>query len=131
MENTAFLRSLNVPAEKVAHCLEVMAKYGDNHWWEPDEDPRKYAYYQLHEETLLGTFSHFHEASELLLGRPIFTHEFGLSVDKLRQEAQRAWAYQIGVTSDTERQERVQTAIQELEDYAEKHGKKIIRISHD
>lgn len=117
MDNQQFLSSLGITDEETRQaCLEAMATYGDNRWWEPDVDPRKYAYYQINEPRLLGSFAHFHEATELLLGRPVFSHEFGINVDALKQEAERAWRWQIGCTSDEERAERVQAGLQRLKE---------------
>lgn len=128
MDNQQFLATLNVPEANMQKCLDAMAKYEDNHWWEPDVDPRKYAYYQIQEDILLGNFSHFHEAIELLLGRPVYTHEFGISADALKQEAERAWKYQVGVTSESERQERVNESIESLRDWAKKNNKPLMEL---
>lgn len=128
MENTAFLQSIGVTDIK-QETLVAMEKYADNHWWELDVDPRKYAYYQLNEPIFLGNdFSHFHQSVELLLGRPVWTHEFGISADKLRQEAERAWKYQVGVTSDKERQERIAESMNNLHTWAKENNKPIINI---
>ncbi len=44
---------------------------------------------QLNEDlALCSKFSQLHEAVELLLGRPVFTHEFGIDIAGLRQEAE-------------------------------------------
>lgn len=128
MDNQQFLATLGVPTKNQQKCLDAMATYEDNHWWEPDVDPRKYAYYQIQEGILLGNFSHFHEAIELLLGRPVYTHEFGISADALKQEAERAWKYQVGVTSESERQERVNESIENLRDWAKKNNKPLIEL---
>jgi len=37
-------------------------------------------------EPLLMPFDIFHEAVEKTLGRPVYTHEFGLNVDGLKKE---------------------------------------------
>ena len=129
MDNQEFLESIGVPAENREKCLNAMEKYADNKWWEQDVDPRKFAYYQMHEPILLSNFSHFHESIKLLLGRPVYTHEFGISADKLRQEVERAWTYQVGVTSDAERQERVQGAIEELASWAKAKNKAFVQIN--
>ena len=134
MENAVYLQSIGVNAPDTQQlCLKVMAKYGDNKWWEPDVDPRKYAYYQLKEPILLGNFSHFHESIELLLGRPVYTHEFAISHATLIQEAERAWTYQVGVTSESERVERVKESIDNLRKWAIEHGKQVIdvEVRHD
>jgi hypothetical protein len=72
------------------NLLNVMDKYGDNKWW-LSEDQRVLGYYQLNEEILLMPFSKFHECFEKLLGRPVWTHEFGLCYEELKQQAERAW----------------------------------------
>lgn len=69
----------------------VAAKYGDNHWWE-SEDLRELAYYQIAEPVLMCEFSDFHKGIERLLGRPVWTHEFGVNMDGLREEARKAYA---------------------------------------
>ncbi len=129
MNNQDFVQSLHLPQANQQKILEAMEKYGENHWWEPNIDPREYAYYQLQEDILLGDFHHFHESVELLLGRPVWTHEFGISIGELRQEAERAWTYQVGVTSETERQERIAHSMDTLEKWAKEHGKQIIQVN--
>lgn len=72
---------------------------------------------------------HFHGAVELLLGRPVYTHEFSsIGIDALRQETERAWTYQVGCTSDEERQEKVAKSLQSLGEWAKKHGKQVINV---
>ena len=67
MDNRKYLQQLGVPSEAQQKCLDAMAKYDENHWWD-HVDPPKLAYYQMHEGLLLTDFSHFHESLELLLG---------------------------------------------------------------
>lgn len=129
MKNKDFLTQIGVTKpETIQKCLAAMERYGDNKWWEPDVDPRKYAYYQIREPLLLGTFDHFHESIELLLGRPVYTHEFGISHDALVQEAERAWTYSVGVTSEIERWERVAQSLESLENWAKRNGKRVVNI---
>lgn len=42
--------------------------------------------FQLFQGRLCMDFSRFHEAMEKVLGRPVFTHEFGLNYDGLVEE---------------------------------------------
>lgn len=42
--------------------------------------------FQLFEEVLCMPFDVFHEAIEKTLGRPVFTHEFGLNLEGLKRE---------------------------------------------
>lgn len=48
--------------------------------------PREIATFQIHEEKLCMPFEVFHEAVEKTLGRPVFTHEFGMNPDGLKKE---------------------------------------------
>ncbi len=92
MDNREFLQSLGITDEETClACLDAMQQYGANKWWEPDVDPRKYAYYQLHEERLLGTTSRFGEALKLLLGRDVSPFEVVAMEDTVKQAAKRAW----------------------------------------
>lgn len=121
--NQAYLVSIGVPAEKQEKCLEAMEKYGDNQWW-LSYDPKVRAYYQINEDFLLMSFSQFHEDTEKLLNRPVWSHEFAFAFPKLKQEAERAWKYGVGATSDKERQEKFEESIQDLRDM----GKDIVII---
>jgi hypothetical protein len=111
--NQAYLVLIGVSDEKQQVCLEAMEKYGDNQWWLSD-DPRERAYHQITETILLMSFSQFHKDTEKLLNRSVFTHEF--ASPKLKQEAQRAWTYGVGATSDQERRERFEESVQDLRD---------------
>src|SRR6266516_4151061 len=92
MKNTDYLDTIKVTGEARERCLEAMEKYGDNHWFPPMVDPRTFAYYQINEPIMLcHTFSRFHKAAELLLGRLVYTHEFGINAEGLKREAERAW----------------------------------------
>ena len=130
MDNRKYLQQLGVPSEAQQKCLDAMSKYNENHWWESDVDPRKLAYYQMHEDFLLTNFSHFHGVTRTFVYRSseVFTHEMGISADALRQEAERAWIYQVGVTSDAESQERMKESIEHLQQWAKEHGKEFISI---
>jgi hypothetical protein len=107
-----------------------MEKYGENKWWEPDIDPRKFAYYQINEDLMFcANFSQLYESVQLLLGRSVYTHEFGIDINELRQEAERAWKYQVACTSDAERAEREAESIEKLHTWAKRTGKKVIEIN--
>ena len=47
---------------------------------------RQRAEFQIDQELLCMPFSVFHEAVEKTIGRPVFTHEFGLNYDGIRDE---------------------------------------------
>lgn len=53
--------------------------------WEPMSH-RERAEFQIEQDLLCMPFSVFHEAMEKALGRPVYTHEFGLDRDGLRAE---------------------------------------------
>lgn len=47
---------------------------------------RQIAVFQMEQERLCIPFDVFHKAIEEALGRPVYTHEFGLNYDGLRKE---------------------------------------------
>lgn len=57
----------------------------DSKWWE-GRTYREIAEFQMSTQELCMPFSVFHEAVEKTLGRPVFTHEFGLNFDGLLSE---------------------------------------------
>jgi hypothetical protein len=57
----------------------------DSNWW-VDQSPRKVAEFQLFTAELCCPFDVFQEAVEKSLGRPVFTHEFGLNYDGICEE---------------------------------------------
>ncbi len=57
----------------------------ESHWWEYST-PREIASFQMNEERLCCPFGVFHKAVEETLGRPVFTHEFGLNRDGMLAE---------------------------------------------
>jgi hypothetical protein len=92
MDNLEYLDSIGVTSpERRDLCLTTMAKYGDNHWWEPGVCLYVFAYYQLHEDIMLcSRFDRFHEAVEAFLDRPVIINEFAWPKG-LRREAEIAW----------------------------------------
>ncbi len=63
---------------------EAVALY-DSKFWEPMTYLER-ARFQLFEPRLCMPFDVFHEAVEKALGRPVWTHEFGLNWDGLGRE---------------------------------------------
>lgn len=57
----------------------------ESRFWEPMSYVER-ATFQLFERKLCMPFDVFHEAVEKALGRPVWTHEFGLDIDGLRKE---------------------------------------------
>lgn len=124
MDNRKYLESIGVTDEEVMQkCLDRMEEYGDNKWWEEQKtNPRKYAYFQIKEPVFLSNdFPAFHGAVEQLIGRSVYTHEFGMSNDKLIEEAEQAYAGNM--LSEQERRQRVGESLQSLADYAERNNK--------
>ena len=106
---------------------EVISKYPDNKWWRSD-DTVEIAKYQIFERILMVKFSVFHEGIEKLLGRPVFTHEFGsIGIDGLREEAKKAIVLMDSgeslETSDECKFKKVQESIDSLSRYCDKTGK--------
>lgn len=60
-------------------------KLFDSKVWEDWSDYER-AYFQLHERKLCMPFELFHKAVEATLGRPVWTHEFGLNWEGLIKE---------------------------------------------
>ena len=57
----------------------------DTNWWE-NKTHREIAEFQLFTKELCCPFDVFQEAVEESLGRPVFTHEFGLNYDGICKE---------------------------------------------
>jgi hypothetical protein len=57
----------------------------ESRFWE-DLTLAQRARFQINEPLLCMPFAVFHEAVEKTLGRPVFTHEFGLNWDGLKAE---------------------------------------------
>lgn len=64
---------------------ESAIKLGESGFWK-DMTYRERAGFQMFEERLCMPFAVFHEAVEKSLGRPVFTHEFGLNWGGLQDE---------------------------------------------
>jgi len=47
---------------------------------------RQIAEFQMEQDLLCVPFDLFHESMEKALGRPVFTHEFGLNIEGLKKE---------------------------------------------
>jgi len=58
---------------------------GKTKWWEK-KSFREIAEFQLFVAELCMPFDKFHDAVEHALGRPVFTHEFGLNYDGIVAE---------------------------------------------
>lgn len=57
----------------------------DTKWWE-ECSYKQIAYFQLFTAELCCPFDIFHEAVQKSLGRPVFTHEFGLNYQGICKE---------------------------------------------
>ena len=60
-------------------------EFHDSKIWEAWDD-EKIVRFQLFEAKLCIPFNRFHEAIEKVLGRPVYTHEFGLNYDGIVEE---------------------------------------------
>lgn len=65
--------------------VEQATELGESKWWEQFTESQA-AFFQLHQDKLCMPFDLFHKGIEVLLDRPVWTHEFA-SVDSLRKEA--------------------------------------------
>ena len=107
--------------ETVKKCLEQMEKFGDNRWW-TSEDKKVLGYYQLMNPRLLVSFDKFHEALQVLLGRPVWTHELGLNYEGLKAEAERA--FKGTQDSEEQKEESIKKSFEQLADL----GKPVIGV---
>ena len=64
---------------------EAALKLCESKWWE-GLGPREIVDFQLNTAELCMPFDLFHEAVEKALGRPVYTHEFGVNYDGLVAE---------------------------------------------
>jgi len=116
--------------DQVQKVLAVMQKYEPNRWWE-SEDKKVLAKWQLFEPILLCDFADYHEGIELLLCRPVWTHEFGLNEDGLKKEAgiaiQRMDSGASGSLTDAEREANIQAGIASIY----RAGKPVIFVNSD
>ena len=63
---------------------QAIALY-ESGWWK-EKTAREICMFQMFEDRLCIPFGEFHAAVEKALGRPVFTHEFGLNRDGLQKE---------------------------------------------
>lgn len=68
---------------------EVAIKLGNSGWWK-DKTHEEIVRFQLFTAQLCMPFGEFHGAVEKCLGRPVFTHEFGLNVEGMQKECRRS-----------------------------------------
>lgn len=64
---------------------EIAIKLANSKFWE-EMSHEQIAKFQMFEPLLCMPFGIFHEAMEKTLGRPVYTHEFGLNADGLKKE---------------------------------------------
>ncbi|MFA5173551.1 MAG: hypothetical protein WC438_00030 [Candidatus Pacearchaeota archaeon] len=115
--------------ENIDNIRNAMLKYGENYWWE-SKNPVEIAMYQVFEEILMTDFSLFHKGLEKLVGRPVWTHELGLNIEGIREEARlgiNRLKTGMGVSYE-QRDEAIIRSIKMLEDYCNKTGKKFLKL---
>ena len=121
-----------IASDARANVICVMEKYGNNKWWESD-DPARIAQYQLFEDILMVDFSTYHEGIEKLLDRHVWTHEFGINMKGLREEARIAihrrdvGSDYTGI-SDVQRDRKIEQSINSLREFAAKNNKDVILV---
>ena len=64
---------------------EAAIAMAETKWWE-GKTHREIAEFQLFTEELACPFDVFHEAVEKSIGRPVFTHEFGMNYEGICRE---------------------------------------------
>ena len=63
---------------------EQAIEFSEKRNWEPMSYQER-AKFQIEQKLLCMPFDIFHEAIEKTLGRPVYTHEFGLNMEGLRK----------------------------------------------
>lgn len=71
--------------EVISIGKEAAIALAETGWWK-SRTHREIARKQLFTTELVCDFSVFHEAVEKALGRPVFTHEFSVNLDGIRDE---------------------------------------------
>lgn len=74
---------MNYPQQSLGR--EAAIKIGESEWWK-GRTFREIAKFQLFTKELCCPFEIFHEAIQKTLGRPVYTHEFGMDYDGIVQE---------------------------------------------
>lgn len=74
-----------IQAGEIGVTKEIAIRMANSGWWK-DLPSRTVAAFQLHEPLLCMPFGDFQQAVEEALGRPVFTHELGLSLDGIKKE---------------------------------------------
>lgn len=125
-------KSLNeLPEKNKTTVIETMNKYDGNLWWE-SKDLVFVAMFQIFEPVLMVDFSDFHAGLEKLLGRPVFTHEMGININRLKQEAKEAVKLihnnESLETSQQYKDETVMKSIDGLQRFCDENGKGLIGI---
>ena len=124
MNEEEYLRKIEtLPKENQSAIREAIISYGDYHWWLSDNIV-EIAMNQLFEEVLLVDFDLFHEGVEEFLGRPVWTHEFGLNVEELREEAYKAM---LGLTNE-ERDDNMRRGVKSIIEHCKQSGKKLFIV---
>ena len=72
-------------SQKISIGKEKAIELSLTEWWK-EKSYREIAEFQLFTTELSCPFVVFHEAVEKSLGRPVFTHEFGLNYDGICKE---------------------------------------------
>ncbi len=82
---------LQVPTERENEYIDVMNKYGANHWWN-STNPAVICSYQMNESLLLVPFIKLQNALEVVLKRNVSSKEISYNNDALRAEVNAATA---------------------------------------
>lgn len=68
---------------------EEAIEFHDSKKWE-SMTLHERAEFQLDQDKLCMPFDVFHEAVEKTIGRPVFTHEFGMNAERIKDEVHQA-----------------------------------------
>ncbi len=71
--------------KRISIGKEKAIELAESGWWK-EQTAREICLFQLFVKELCMDFSDFHKAIEESLGRPVFTHEFGLNYEGIVDE---------------------------------------------
>lgn len=127
-----------MPKKDRQTVMRTMEKYGNNRWWRSD-DPIEVAYHQLKEPILIVSMGYFRDSLDKLFGRPVRETELVLN-PTLLEEAEEAYKlHKKGLMKFIARSKvgkqiadkKALEAINQLEEYAQKNGKRIFYIDEN
>lgn len=87
VSNQDYVESLNLKNEYLKNdIVKLLDSYNDQKWW-LSTNIKARAYGQLFEPKLIIPFDDMCQGMNMILKRPVFTHEYGLTLGRLKTQA--------------------------------------------